>query len=205
MIFQGGFVMNEEVEIVLSEISMVLSPSSSYAILLKEKQGKRQLAVIMDAHAAGLLKAASMKAPAPRPFTHNLMTAMIQEGGLSVDRALVYEIKSGIFYTRLSMYRQDGSAFELDVRISDALILAHLLGFPIFVFEEVLEREKLRYISSDGSSYTVSVNAVDLPSLQKALEQAVKQEDYERAAQLRDEILKRENEMSRTDADGENE
>ena len=195
----------KEVEIVLSEISMVLSPSSSYAILLKEKQGKRQLAVIMDALAAGLLKAASRKAPAPRPFTHNLMTAMIQEGGLSVDRALVYEIKSGIFYTRLSMYRQDGSAFELDVRISDALILAHLLGFPIFVFEEVLEREKLRYISSDGSSYTVSVNAVDLPSLQKALEQAVKQEDYERAAQLRDEILKRENEMSRTDADGENE
>ena len=85
------------------------------------------------------------------------------------------------------------------------MILAHLLGFPIFVLEEVLEREKLRYISSDGSSYTVSVNAVDLPSLQKALEQAVKQEDYERAAQLRDEILKRENGVDRTDTDGENE
>lgn len=184
--------MNEEIEIVLSEISMVLSPSSSYAVLLKEKEGERQLAVVMDGHAAGLLKAASIGAHAPRPFTHNLLAALLSEGGLTLQKALVYEIKLGIFYTRLYVSRADGSVFELDARISDALILAHLTHTPVYVTEEVLEREKLRYMSQDGSSYTVSVNAVDLPALKKALEQAVRMEDYERAAQLRDEILRRE-------------
>ena len=58
--------------------------------------------------------------------------------------------------------------------------------------EDILEKEQLRNISPDGSTYTVSVNTIDLESLKKAMAEAVEQEDYERASQLRDEIRKRE-------------
>ena len=67
-------------------------------------------------------------------------------------------------------------------------------GFPLYVYEDILEKEHLRNISSDGSSYTMSINSVDIDMLKRAMDEAVQCEDYERASQLRDEIRKRENE-----------
>ena len=52
----------------------------------------------------------------------------------------------------------------------------------------------MRNISTDGSTYTLTVNSVDMDTLKKAMEEAVAAEDYERASQLRDEIRKREDE-----------
>ena len=63
------------------------------------------------------------------------------------------------------------------------------------MYEDVLEREQLSNVSTDGSIYTLTVNSVDLDTLKKAMEEAVASEDYERASQLRDEIRKREQEQ----------
>ena len=67
-------------------------------------------------------------------------------------------------------------------------------AFDCLIEEELLERERLRNISPDGSVYTLTVNAVSTDMLEQALAEAVKQEDYERASQLRDEIKRRKEE-----------
>ena len=82
----------------------------------------------------------------------------------------------------------------VDARTSDAIVLSLRAGFSLYVYEDILEREQLRNISMDGSTYTLTVNSVDMDTLKKAMEEAVAAEDYERASQLRDEIRKREHE-----------
>ena len=59
------------------------------------------------------------------------------------------------------------------------------------IFSYLLEHEQLRHISPEGNSYNVSVNAVDTRTLRRAFEAAVRAEDYERAAELRDELERR--------------
>lgn len=96
------------------------------------------------------------------------------------------------------MQRADGTEFQVDARTTDVISLALRKKFPLYVYEDILEREQLRNISPDGSTYTVSVNTIDLNSLKKAMAEAVEQEDYERASQLRDEIRKREGKEKNT-------
>ena len=122
----------------------------------------------------------------------------MKEGGLTPVKGLIYEVKDGIYSSYLYVQRADGTDFQVDARTTDVISLALRKKFPLYVYEDILEREQLRNISPDGSTYTVSVNTIDLDSLKKAMAEAVEQEDYERASQLRDEIRKREGKEKNT-------
>ena len=103
-------------------------------------------------------------------------------------------MKDGISYPYLYVRRFDGELEIVGARPSDAIVLSLRAGFPLYVYEDLLEREQLRNISSDGLKYTVTIHSVDMEMLKKAMEEAVTSEDYERASLLRDEIRRREQE-----------
>ena len=173
------------IEMVFGDMSTVLKPSDSYAMVLTEAEGgkDRKLAVIIGAPEAQAIKMAQIGYRTPRPFTHELLMNLIYEGGMDFIQAVIYDVKDGIYYTHLYMERQDGSEYEADARTTDVVALSMRAHFPIYIEEELLERERLRNISPDGSVYTLTVNAVSTDMLEQALAEAVKQEDYERASQ----------------------
>ena len=184
------------IEMFFGDMSRVLKPSDSYAMVLTEAEGgkDRKLAVIIGAPEAQAIKMAQIGYRTPRPFTHELLMNLIYEGGMDFIQAVIYDVKDGIYYTHLYMERPDGSEYEADARTTDIVALSMRAHFPIYIEEELLERERLRNISPDGSVYTLTVNAVSTDMLEQALAEAVKQEDYERASQLRDEIKRRKEE-----------
>lgn len=182
-----------EIEIKVLDMSAVLKPSDSFALVLEELGGHfRKLALIIGKQEAQAIKMGQMSYTPPRPLTHDLMLAVMKEGGLTPVKGLIYEVKDGIYSSYLYVQREDGTEFQVDARTTDVISLALRKKFPLYVYEDILEKEQLRNISPDGSTYTVSVNTIDLESLKKAMAEAVEQEDYERASQLRDEIRKRE-------------
>ena len=177
---------SEDIEIRFMDLSTVLKPSDSYALVLKEADGnERKLALIIGASEAQAIHP-------PRPFTHDLMLNVMYEGGLKPVKAVIYEVKEGIYYSYLYVQRVDGSIFYVDARTTDVVSLSMRNGFPLYVKESILDREHLREISDDGSKYSLTLNAVDVETLKQAMSQAVAREDYERASMLRDEIRKRE-------------
>lgn len=188
-----------EIEIKVLDMSAVLRPSEAFALVLEELGGHfRKLALIIGKQEAQAIKMALMSYTPPRPFTHDLMLAVMKEDGLNPVKGLIYEVKDGIYSSYLYVQRADGTEFQVDARTTDVISLALRKKFPLYVYEDILEREQLRNISPDGSTYTVSVNTIDLDSLKKAMAEAVEQEDYERASQLRDEIRKREGKEKNT-------
>lgn len=182
-----------EIPVRVLDMSTVLKPSDAFALVLEEIEGgHRRLALIIGAVEAQGIRIAQLGYRPPRPFTHELMLDVMKQGGLEPVKGVISAVKSGVYYADLYIQRADGSVYQVDARSTDVISLSMRAGFPLYVLDEVLEREQLRYISPDGSAYTVPVNMVDLDTLKQEMQAAVDKEDYERASQLRDEIRRRE-------------
>ena len=83
----------------------------------------------------------------------------------------------------------------IDSRTSDAIALAIRFNSPIFTYESVLEKagiiikargEKVK--KQSDKSKKVDFNKMSIKQIKNAIEIAVKNEDYELAAQLRDKL-----------------
>ncbi|MCD7816132.1 MAG: bifunctional nuclease family protein [Bacteroides sp.] len=182
-----------EIPVRVLDMSTVLKPSDAFALVLEETEGEhRKLALIIGAVEAQGIRIAQLGYRPPRPFTHELMLDVLKQGGLEPVKGVISAVKSGAYYADLYIQRADGSVFRVDARSTDVISLSMRDGFPLYVLDEVLEREQLRNISPDGSVYTVSINMVDMDTLKHEMQMAVDKEDYERASQLRDEIRRRE-------------
>lgn len=182
-----------EIPVKVLDMSTVLKPSDAFALVLEEIEGEhRKLALIIGAVEAQAIRIAQLGYRPPRPFTHELLLDVMKEGELEPVKGVISAVKDGVYYANLYVQKNDGSVFQVDARSTDVISLSMRNGFPLYVLDEVLEREQLRNISPDGSVYTVPVNMVDMDTLKHEMQIAVEREEYERASQLRDEIRRRE-------------
>ncbi|MDO4181841.1 MAG: DUF151 domain-containing protein [Bacteroidales bacterium] len=183
---------NEEIELRVHGMSSVMQPANAYALVLEEVYGYRKLPVIIGAQEAQAIKVMMMGIKVPRPLTHDLLQTAIDRLGGHVTKILIYKVRSGIYYSYIFIEKENGDTFQIDSRTSDAIALALRCGCPICTTEEIMASERLYEVN--GVAFTVSVNVVNAEMLQDALEKAVKEENYEQAARLRDEIERRKQE-----------
>jgi hypothetical protein len=91
---------------------------------------------------------------------------------------------------------------SIDSRTSDAVAIALRFGCPIYIDNDILEKAQLTNTPSDvdlvssGESGPLNepsskYSSLNNDELYKLIDDAVKTEDYERAASIRDEIEKR--------------
>lgn len=181
----------KEIELTVADISTVLKPSDSYALVLQEAGGDRKLALIIGTLEAQAIRMAQLDYHTPRPFTHDLMLDIFWKLNIRIAKAVIYDVNDGIYSSYLYIIGPEGQEFREDARTTDAISLSMREGFPLYIYDSLLEAEKLRNVSPDGSSYSVPVNVLNLHMLEEALADAVQREEYEKASELRDEIKRR--------------
>ncbi|MGB3798557.1 MAG: bifunctional nuclease domain-containing protein, partial [Lewinella sp.] len=117
---------------------------------------------------------------------------------------IISDIKEGIFYARLVLDR-DGEIIEVDSRTSDALALATRFDCPIYTYELILqnagivlegegEEEDLQMqdvSDGPGGGHKDNLASYTVGELTTMLEDVLNEENYERAAEIRDEINQR--------------
>lgn len=113
-------------------------------IVLKEKNGERQLPIIIGIIEATAIKMKVSGFNPPRPLTHDLLKNLIEKMGASLERIVVEKLENNIFYAKLVIRREDGEVVEVDARPSDSIALALRANAPIFVEEEVLEQAEMK-------------------------------------------------------------
>ena len=188
-----------KVQVEILGLSSSPSAGGAYALLLRETYGKRRLPIIIGQFEAQAIALELEGISPPRPLTHDLLKTLVDNLGATVTEILIDELRDNTFYSKINI---DVSSLEnsIDARPSDAIALAVRTSAPIFVSESVMELAS--FIPSDDekqNDFSQSINVdggkateeeTKSASLQDQLREAIQDEDYERAAKLRDEINK---------------
>ncbi len=180
--------------------------NNAYALILKEVGGERRLPIIIGAFEAQAIALELEGMRPPRPMTHDLLKSVIEALDSSLVEVCIHDLRDGTFYAYLVLEdRQE----KVDARPSDAIALALRCGAPIYVSEDVMEEagllpsaieeaheeedeeeedffERLKRRSAEESRSSQPKD--QLQRLQQQLQKAIEEEDYERAARIRDEI-----------------
>lgn len=182
--------------------------NSAYALILKEVGGERRLPIIIGAFEAQAIALELEGMRPPRPMTHDLLKSVIEALDSNLTEVCIHDLRDGTFYAYLLL---DDGEIEVDARPSDAIALALRCDAPIYVSEGVMEEaavspsaleehseegdaeeededffERLKRRSTEESRPSQPKD--QLQRLQQQLQKAIEEEDYERAARIRDEI-----------------
>lgn len=187
--------MDKKVELQVLNITNSQAQVGAYAMLLGEVDGERQLPIIIGPAEAQSTALCLKGVKTPRPLTHELFVTCMHVLGAGLLRVLIYKAKEGVFYSYIYLRREE-EIIRIDARTSDAVALAVRSGAPVYIYDSILERECLRINADDEQEERIDnddddgsqIDSVSFISLKKALEQAIKEENYELAARLRDEI-----------------
>ena len=196
-----------KVQVEILGISTNPSSNGAYALILQESEGTRRLPIVIGAFEAQAIALEMEGIRPPRPMTHDLMKNAIETLGASLVEVTINDLNDGTFYAQLIL---DNTSVEIDSRPSDAIALAVRFRAPIFVSEEVMNDAAFVPDPADVEALVGDDDDEDadpylrqaeapkpepkkqpkskLEALQMELEKAITEEEYERAAQLRDQI-----------------
>ena len=190
------------IQLRVNRITYSQNQSGAYAMILDEVDGNRKLPVVIGEFEAQSIAVNLDKDIKPqRPFTHDLFKNFAYRFDIAIKRVIITKLVDGVFYSSLICER-DKIEEIIDSRTSDAVSLALRFKAPIYTHENVLEKAGVVFekgeLPAQGTiddELSGEINYTDLSNqeLENAIKKAVKKEDYELAARLRDEISKRSN------------
>mgnify|MGYP001398011188 CR=1 FL=1 len=201
----------ERIKLYIKGLSYSQTQSGAYALVLGEEGGERRLPIIIGGFEAQSIAIALEKdVDPPRPLTHDLFKNFSDLYGIVLKEVVIHKLQEGVFFSIL-VCEQDGNEQVIDARTSDAVALAIRFDCPIYTYREILDKAgvilKEGSTDTEGSSLSASddepepisrskakgadLSKLSLDSLNKLLDEAVTNEDYEKAARVRDEIDKR--------------
>lgn len=190
----------EKIQLIVLGLSASPASNNAYALILKELEGNRRLPIIIGAFEAQAIALELEGVKPPRPMTHDLLKTMIDQFNLNLSEVYINELKDGTFYAKLIF--EDFNS-EIDVRPSDAIAIAVRCNSPIYVNSDVLDEtgvqpegdeleeeveddELARIRKSEGKQPKQPASKLQI--IQQQLDKAIADEDYEKAAKIRDEI-----------------
>jgi bifunctional DNase/RNase len=188
----------KKIELEVIALSDSTASGNTFAIVLGEKSGNRRMPVIIGAYEAQAIAIALEQMKPARPLTHDLFKNFGDAFQIRLEEIVINDLREGVFYARL-VCRSADLHQEIDARTSDAIALAIRYQCPIYSYEHILEAGGI-YFDQDGENKTPTPAAAtpgsqwqnnSLEELEKQLEEALQNEDYERAAKIRDEIDRR--------------
>ena len=198
------------IKLTIKGISYSQTQSGAYALVLSEIEGTRTLPIIIGAfEAQSIAIALEKEIRPPRPLTHDLFKTFADRFLINVQQVIIHKLVDGVFFSSLICER-DGVEEVIDTRTSDAIALAVRFNAPIFTYENILDKagiylkvEEELFIEDDLEEDEIEIELEEaiqqknsfsdftLEELNKQLNDAVTNENYELAAKIRDEISKR--------------
>lgn len=169
--------------------------TNRFVVILKDDVNNRWLPIVVGSTEAQAIALQLEKISPPRPLTHDLMKNLLDANSINVARIVVNDLRENTYYALIRI-KYNGSSQEIDARPSDAIALALRMQAPIFVDESVMKRAAINDRQTEMEERPAAVDRLEELNIQ--LNKAVKEERFEDAARLRDEILelKRERETS---------
>jgi uncharacterized protein len=198
----------EKIELEIMGLSSSQTATGSFALVLGEVGGKRRLPIIIGMFEAQAIAMEIENIIPNRPMTHDLFKSFSEKFKFTINEIYISDLKEGVFYAKIVC--SDGrEEFEIDSRPSDAVAVGIRFDVPIYTNEKILvnagitmeEEEGKTEISNltggmkkektDKVTLDEKIKKASKEELNKMLTEAIKREEYEKAAAIRDELGKR--------------
>ena len=194
------------VQLDIAAIRQSDSQNNAYVLLLNETVGNRQLPIVIGWCEARSIAIALDGTEEPgRPLTHDLFKTFGDTYDITIQKVIIHTLIEGIFHASFHCkHKISGKETAIDARTSDAIALAIRYACPIFTYEDILTRAGIIVNSSkeqedellleeeeDKLAEDEGLTSYSIEKLERLLEKAIEQEDYEKASEIRDEIKKR--------------
>jgi bifunctional DNase/RNase len=188
--------MKREVKIV--GLSYAQSQANGYVVVLSEVNGHRKIPIIIKPQDAQTIAIKLENLKLPRPITQDVIKTITDGYSIKVEDVSIYAILEGIFYCKANT-NNGVDDLSVEMSVGDAVVISLLYQCPLFVTEEVLSTVG---IHTDDSGKVITEDevpskpkkkkkqVVPVEDLKRMMEDAIKNEEYEVAAELRDKISK---------------
>jgi bifunctional DNase/RNase len=176
--------------------------NGSYTLILGEESGRRKLPIIIGSFEAQAIAIEIEKIVPFRPMTHDLFVVFCKTFNVQILEIEIYNLIDGVFHAKLNC-EVDGESREIDARTSDSIALAVRFKCPIYTHEDIMESagvvfnddldDVIMETEQQSKEHKIEPEFASKSDeqLEKLLSEALRDEDYSRAAYIRDELNKR--------------
>lgn len=198
--------MEKLIELEILGLSSNHSQSGSFTLVMGEVEGNRRLPIVIGMFEAQAIAIEIEKIIPNRPMTHDLFRSFADSFKFKIEKIVISDMKEGVFYAKIHC-RSDSTLVEIDSRPSDAIAIAVRFSSQILCAEKVMSEAAIEFTEEEkklerkqeskpepqkvSTKKEGSLKDFSLDKLNQLLEKAINNEDYERAARIRDEINKR--------------
>jgi len=197
-----------KIKLTVLGISYSQTQSGAYALVLSEENGNRRIPIIIGGYEAQAIAIQLEGLTPPRPLTHDLFLNFARAFGIDLIDVHIYKLEDGVFFSKLHCENGKKELF-IDSRTSDAVALALRFNCPIYTTDEIIEKAGITLDVEDynspetheeeenetpepADSFTQNLMRMSAEELKDLLDEAIKNEEYEKATKIRDEIKRRE-------------
>ena len=177
------------------------SSTGAYVLILGDKNSQRKLPIVIGSAEAESIAVGIDRQRGGRPLTHDLFLRFAKEFNVEIKEVVINRFREGVYYAML-VCQQGNDITMVDARPSDAIAIAVSVGCDIYAYEIVMQEaaivmDDIEEETSDEADTHDYINKVPgeanydlltLHELEDLLQEAIDNEDYQKAAQIRDEI-----------------
>lgn len=198
------------VKLTIKGISYSQTQNGAYALILNEVDGDRQLPIVIGAfEAQSIAIALEKEITPPRPLTHDLFKTIADKYEIVITQVIIHKLVDGVFYSSI-VCEKEAKEEVIDARTSDAIALALRFNAPIFTYKNILDKAGI-FLNKNKQDLHSDENIDDddilsepevygeeepqniyskfsIQELHNLLEEAIQNEDYEKAALIKAEI-----------------
>lgn len=190
--------MEDRIPLKLIGITYNQVESGVYALVLQEENGTRRMAIVIGYPEAQAIECHLQDVSTPRPLTHNMFLNLLSGFNIELVEVYIHKLDNGIFAADLVCRGPNGDIITVDSRSSDAISLAIRSGAPIYASEQLLSDAQRPNASrtherpeTNKDTRRSGYAALSADALKKAMEKAVNDENYEKAAEIKHELERR--------------
>lgn len=176
------------------------SSTGAYVLVLGDKNSKLRLPIVIGNNEAQAIAVGIERLPNSRPLTHDLFLRFAHEFGIQIMEVVINRFRDGVYYAML-ICKQGDELTMIDTRPSDAIAIAVRVGCEIYAYESVMDEAGIIMDDMEEAESQpdgdININKVEgkpnldlltIGELEDLLQEAIDNEDYAKAAQIRDEI-----------------
>ncbi len=198
----------EKIRLDITRLEPSHTQSGAYALVFEARGINSRLPIVIGVAEAQAIAIELEQMKPTRPLTHDVLKSLAESFSISVTEVIIYDIKDAVFHAKI-ICNSGGKIKEIDSRPSDAVAIAVRFKCPIYTYKFILDQAGVKF-EKDGDEdiefelskeydempeeESVSISDIKILStseLEDLLQQAIENEDYERASMIRDELQKR--------------